>query len=173
MNFDKIVQKVKIKLAKDKMNFIDLKSYYDKNKEKKEWLSILSKFPEMLQKEIIDERGSGNKEDLEEIKNWKLLSKNPVKVSILKLLANKENLHIISTTPSEVVDSINKKWNINVKPSKVYDQNPKRYFEYAKKPRATAKPSVLKNGEVYWGVGRFIAALLRGDNNLLVWNIQD
>ena len=48
-----------------KMLVIDLQEYYKKHENNKEWLRILFKFPEELQREIIDERGEGIKYDIE------------------------------------------------------------------------------------------------------------
>ena len=35
----------------------------------------------------------------------------------------------------------------------------------------TAEPSVMIDGEIMFGVGRFIAALLRKDSSLQVWKL--
>ena len=59
-----------IKEELDKMSSIDLQGYFKKNSNNKEWIDILSKFPEELQREIIDERREGSKEDIEEIKTY-------------------------------------------------------------------------------------------------------
>jgi len=80
---------------------------------------------------------------------------------------------LIKQTPKEVVSAINKKYGTNVQPGIVYDQNPDRYFKYAQMPAATAKPSVMANGEIIFGVGRLIAALLRGDKAIKVWNLKE
>ena len=37
---------------------------------------------------------------------------------------------------------------------------------------ATAKPSIMVDGEIVMGVGRFIAALLRKDTQLQVWDLK-
>ena len=55
----------------------------------------------------------------------------------------------------------------------IFDPNPDRYFKYAKFSGETAKPSTMVNGIIHWGQGRFIAALLRGDDYLNVWNIKE
>jgi len=160
-----------IKEELDKMSSIDLQGYFKKNSNNKEWIDILSKFPEELQREIIDERREGSKEDIEEIKNWILLDNKPKTVNIKNILNN--NLDILNNLPQEVLDVINKKWNLNAKTVKVYDQNPKRYFEYAKMSSLTAKPSVMVDGELYWGIGRFVSALLRGDQKIQVWDLRN
>ena len=61
---------------------------------------------------------------------------------------------------------------VNVTTKKVYDKNPDRYFQVSKMSPTTAKPSTMVNGEIYWGVGRFLGAVLRGDKTLKVWNIK-
>ena len=138
------------------------------------WASELySRFPSQLADEIIDERPKGDMEDHAEISKWKLTSNTPIEISIEKLLKHKEQLDSISRSPKEVIDCINKKWNLNVSYGKQYDARPERYFQYAKMDSSTAKPSVLVNGQIYWGVGRFIAALIRGDKKLKVWDIKN
>jgi len=160
------------KIKEDKMSSINLdqkKSTYSK-----EYLKILNRFPETLQREIIDERPKGDQADIDELKGWRLNKKTPYNIPLNKLLKNPENLDSISRTPKEVVNKINLNWGTKVKPGTVYDQNPGRYFEYATKFSGdTAKPSIMVNGVIAWGVGRFIAALLRGDKTIKVWDIQD
>jgi hypothetical protein len=130
----------------------------------------LSKFPEGLQREIIDERGEGTKDDIEEFKNYVLNGTQPISVNIKDIL--KTNFDSLKRTPQEVLDVINKKWGINAKTVKVYDPNPNRYFEYSKMNPTTAKPSVMFDGYIGWGVGRFIAALVRGDKTMKVWDLR-
>ena len=154
----------------DKMSAIDLQGYYKKHENNKEWLQILSKFPEGLQREIIDERGDGTKDDIDEFKNYTLNGNQPINVKIKDIL--KTNFDSLERTPQEVLDVINKKWGIEAKTVKVYDPNPNRYFEYAKMNPATAKPSVMFDGYIGWGVGRFIAALVRGDKTIKAWDLR-
>ena len=157
----------------DKMSSIDLNTYYKKQSNNKEWLEILSKFPEMFQREIIDERPKGDKQDIDEIKNWRLKHEKPIEVSLKTLLTNKDNLETISRTPQKVIDKINKSWGTDVKQTKVYDQNPNRYFKYAEFRNGTEKPSTMINGIIVWGVGRFISSLLRWNKTIKVWDIRD
>lgn len=154
----------------DKMSAIDLQGYYKKHENNKEWLQILSKFPEGLQREIIVERGEGTKDDIDELKKYTLKSNQPINVNIKDML--KTNIDLLERTPQEVLDVINKKWGINAKTVKVYDPNPDRYFKYAKMNPSTAKPSVMFDGCIGWGVGRFIAALVRGDKTIKVWDLR-
>ena len=37
---------------------------------------------------------------------------------------------------------------------------------------STARPSVMVDGAIDFGVGRFTAALVRGDQHLNVWQLQ-
>jgi len=154
----------------DKMSSIDLQGYYKKHENNKEWLQILSKFPEGLQREIIDERGEGTKDDIDEFRNYVLKGNQPIDINIKNIL--RINFDSLERTPQEVLDVINKKWGTNAKTVKVYDQNPNRYFEYAKMNPTTAKPSVMFDGYIGWGVGRFIAALVRGDKTIKVWDLR-
>ena len=152
------------------MSAIDLQGQYKKHENNKEWLQILSKFPEGLQREIIDERGDGTKDDIDEFKNYTLNGNQPINVNIKDIL--KTNFDSLERTPQEVLDVINKKWGIEAKTVKVYDPNPNRYFEYTKMNPATAKPSVMFDGYIGWGVGRFIAALVRGDKTIKAWDLR-
>lgn len=169
MNNKEYIRKL-IREELDKMSAIDLQGYYKKHENNKEWLRILSKFPEELQREIIDERGEGTKEDIEEFRHYVLNGTQPINVNIKDIL--KINFDSLERTPQEVLDVINKKWGINAKTVKVYDPNPNRYFEYAKMNPSTAKPSVMFDGYIGWGVGRFIAALVRGDKTIKVWDLR-
>ena len=99
---------------------------------------------------------------------------NPQVVSTQALLQNKENQDIIPMVPPEVVDIINKKWGTRFQsdPARQRDKKPERYIQYAKMTAATADPSTIVDGEIMYGNGRFIAALLRGDKQLKVWNLK-
>lgn len=70
----------------DKMSAIDLQGYYKKHENNKEWLQLLSKFPEGLQREIIVERGDGTKNDINEIRKYVLSNVNPITVNIKDIL---------------------------------------------------------------------------------------
>ncbi len=154
----------------DKMSTINLQSYYQQHANNKEWLSVLSKFPEELQREIIVERPNGDIDDIKEINNYELIGDQPKTYYITDILNN--NLDSLTRIPQNVLDIINKKWNINVNTVNIYDQNPDRYLEYAKMNSNTAKPSVMFDGFIGWGVGRFIAALIRDDKIIKVWDLR-
>jgi hypothetical protein len=125
-----------------------------------------------LVREIVQERKQPNVEDIEEISTWNLNQPAPVRVQLKDLLLGPSNLDAVARTPADVVNKINDQWGTNVKPGKVWDLNPGRYQEYAAKyPGSSAKPSVMVDGEIVFGVGRFIAALLRGDETLMVWDL--
>ena len=144
--------------------------YGRKRPENKQWLKLLSRFPEGLQREIIDERVGGTSEDVAELRNYVLNGKAPISVNISDIL--KYNLSTLERVPQEVVDIINHKWGTNAKTVTVFDSNPARYLEYSKMNPATTKPSVMFDGVIEWGVGRFIAALVRGDKTIKVWDLR-
>ena len=159
-------------LEESKMSDINLEKKRESYSE--EYLEILNRFPEELQREIIDERPKGDKQDIDELKGWYLRKDKPYDISLSTLLKKEVNKGAIERTPKEVVDKINTDWDLDVKPGKVYDPNPDRYFKYAKEfSGETASPSVMVNGEVVWGMGRMIAALIRGDKTLKVWDIEN
>ena len=134
-----------------------------------EWQAILSRFPKELQREIALERG-GTSEDIKELQNWQLLQPQPVEVPIKPLLI--KNRWLLVHLPENVVKVINEKWGLQLTPEVVYDRTPQRYEQYAKMPGNTAQPSILVDGQIYWGVGRFVAALMRGDKTIRVWNVS-
>ena len=139
-----------------------------------QWDQILQRFPEGLQEEIKNERPDGDPPSVQELSTWWLRTPQPVEKSLQSLLTKRRNLQAVSRASDEAITAINQKWGLDLKPAgKRFDANPGRYMDYAQKPGATAKPSVMVNGEILWGVGRFIAALIRGDKSLWVWDVEN
>lgn len=144
----------------------------------RELAQAISKLPPSLQQEILaeqwywsDDPSQAEQEDIDWIASFKVDNK-PKQYRLTDLLQNKTNLATIARCPLDVVQEINQKWGLQVKPGQVIDPNPSRYKETAQKFTSdTAKPSVMVNGEILCGCGRFIAALLRGDQYLIVWDI--
>ena len=136
------------------------------------WGRILSRFPEQLQQEFRVERPNPNQEDIVWFETFHLLTPTPVSVPLGELLKNNEEA-ILRSSP-DVIEEINKKWGtaFDASRSRVYDQNPDRVRRYSDMSGETANPSVLVDGEIYFGVGRFKAALLRGDHDLRVWKLS-
>lgn len=136
------------------------------------WEEILSRFPEELAEEFrVEVVGSPEQDDVEMFESVRLLAPQPISVSLKELLKNNEN--VIYRTPPDVIEEINKKWGtqFDVSLSKVYERDLDRLRRYSQMSPETARPSVLLNGEVLYGTGRFVAALLRGDHDLRVWNL--
>jgi hypothetical protein len=155
------------------MRFEEAVDQIIRDQDQEEWTRNLDRFPPELQKEIVIERPQFTKEDLDWVKSWKLLNPNPVPVKMLELLKNQGNLDSIARCPSNVVERINRQWGLNVVPGEVYDPDPSRFEKVAKQfSGGTASPSVRINGEIVFGVGRFISALLRGDQQLRVWDLM-
>ena len=136
----------------------------------KEWIQTL---PKELAQEFIDERPNPDQEDIDVLTKLHLISKTPIVVSTKALLDEPWMKGSVSRTPQPVINAINKRYGTTFKGGIVYDREPDRFFKYAMMPGATAKPSVMVNGEVIFGVGRMIAALLRGDEHMKVWNLKD
>ncbi len=136
------------------------------------WDKILSKFPVELQQEFREERPNPNKEDIEWFGSFRLLAPDPDLIPLRELLRTNENT--ILRSPPDVIEEINKKWGtaINANLSKVYDQNPDRVRKYSLMSSETSRPSVLVDGEVMFGIGRFKAALLRKYSDLRVWKLS-
>ena len=136
------------------------------------WIQAVSRLPIILQQETLDERPQPTQEDIEYVNSWKV-GKQPVQCRTADLLKNPNNLSTIARCSAPVVDKINKQWELQVKPGIVYDRTPNRHWKNAKRFTGnTAKPSVMVNGEIIWGCGRFISALLRGDQQMGVWDIK-
>lgn len=154
----------------DKMSSVNLKDYYERHADNREWLEIISKFPEGLQREIAVEREDVEREDIEQFRNYNLQGNSPITVNLGAVLKN--NLESLERVPQEVLDVINKKWGTKARTVTVYDQDPDRYFRYSEMKSNTAKPSVMVDGEIIWGVGRFIASLVRGDKSIAVWDLR-
>lgn len=147
-------------------------AYSDKQEfAKAAWEKILARFPDGLQQEFRDERPNPNEEDIEWFGSFRLLDPEPVTAPLEDLLRSNEGN--ILRAPPDVIEEINKKWGttFDAKLSKVYDQNSDRLRRYSLMPPETARPSVMLDGEIIFGVGRFKAALLRGDHDLRVWRL--
>lgn len=136
------------------------------------WQEALARFPDQLVREILVERPHPTEEDIAWVSEMELRDPRPVEVALTKLLQNKETLQQLTHLPIDVVDAISAQWDLDLTPGEVYDRTPARYLQYAKLSGAYAKPSVMLDGEIIWGVGRFVAALLRGDRTLKVWDMR-
>ena len=134
------------------------------------------KWPQALQDEMADEwvLKQPSEDGLSFVNGLDLQSAMPRTVSVQALLQKEMNRDSISRSPKEVVDRINQNWNLDVEYDAVrqLDKNPDRYMKYMKMSAATAKPSIMVDGEIVMGVGRFIAALLRKDTQLQVWDLK-
>jgi len=162
----------KARLAQeDKMGAIDVDSSIENTPE--QWNAWIKTLPQQLAQEFIDERPNPDQMDINDFTKLKPTSNTPISIDVRRLIGQPWVQKLIKQTPKEVVSAINKKYGTNVQPGIVYDQNPDRYFKYAQMPAATAKPSVMANGEIIFGVGRLIAALLRGDKAIKVWNLKE
>jgi len=149
------------------MDDIPLEQFREDNPEVME---ILNRFPETLQRELAVER-KNPQEFVEDFVNYYLNSPEPITISLKDELDKEHTIDTLSRTPQDVVDVINDKWGTDFESVKVFDPNPARYFEYANFPADTAKPSLMVDGEILYGVARFIAALLRGDETMKVWDL--
>ena len=157
-------------LTEDKMDEVPLSQIIGDNVNNEEFMEILNRFPEKLQRELLDERPKPE-DFIEEFKSYHLNSPEPIEIYLEDELNKDHTIDTMSRTPEDVVDTINDEWDTDYESIEVYDPNPDRYFEYANFPGSTAKPSLMVNGEIAFGVARFVAALLRGDEKLRVWDI--
>ena len=127
-------------------------------------------FPKGLLVELLDECPNYDKDFYAYFNTWKLKSDSPVFVSNLKLLKN--NQDVFAGEPQYINDLVNEKWGMTFKSKKVTDKDPDRSIRYAKLSPKTAPPSVLVNGSLAFGNGRWIASLLRKDEGIFVWDIE-
>ena len=132
-------------------------------------------WPKKLQDEMYDEwvGREASQYSMHFVRSHDLVSLTPVEVSLQTLLEKEENLESIARTPIDVIEHINEHWGVSVTPEQQYKRRPERYFEYASLPGETANPSVMIGGEIFMGVGRYVAALLRGDNTMKVWMLKE
>ena len=137
------------------------------------WDRWIQTLPKDLAKEFIDERPCPDQEDIDIFTKLRLTNKTPIKVSIDYLLNKSWMQGTVSRTPQSVVDAINNRYGTNFKGGIVYEKNPDRLVQYAKMPMETANPSVMANDEIIFGVGRLIAAMLRGDPYIKVWSLKE
>lgn len=139
----------------------------------KHWNMWIQTLPKGLSEEFINERPQPDQEDIDVFTKLRLTCIKPIKVSINDLLKESWMQGTVSRTPQPVVDIINNRYGTNFKGGIVYEKNPDRLLQYAKMPKETANPSVMVNGEIIFGVGRLIAAMLRGDLDIKVWSLED
>lgn len=117
--------------------------------------------------EQIERKNGTYKEWVDEFKGIKSIRMDSV--PLIGLLKHKDHLEAISRIPQQYVDLINKNYKLNIKKTaSIEGDNPERYEKYSKFNPSTAKPSFMFRDFIGWGVGRMIAALIRGDDRLTV-----
>jgi len=135
------------------------------------WKKFISSLPPQLAREFVDERPVPNQEDIDWFTPLRLKSPQPVAVSVADLLRHPENQGSIGRSPDDVIDAVNQQWGLKIPSGKKYDPNPARYRAYAQMTPGTASPSVAVDGVIIFGAGRFVAAALRGDKTMRVWDM--
>ena len=135
------------------------------------WKKFISSLPPQLAREFVDERPVPNQEDIDWFTPLRLKSPQPVAVSVADLLRHPENQGSIGRSPDDVIDAVNQRWGLKIPSGKKYDPNPARYRAYAQMTPGTASPSVAVDGVIIFGAGRFVAAALRGDKTMRVWDM--
>jgi hypothetical protein len=135
------------------------------------WKKFISSLPPQLAREFVDERPVPNQEDIDWFTPLRLKNPQPVAVSVADLLRHPENQGSIGRSPDDVIDAVNQQWGLRIPSGKKYDPNPARYRAYAQMTPGTASPSVAVDGVIIFGAGRFVAASLRGDKTMRVWDM--
>ena len=135
------------------------------------WKKFISSLPPQLAREFVDERPVPNQEDIDWFTPLRLKSPQPVAVSVADLLRHPENQGSIGRSPNDVIEAVNQQWGLKIPSGKKYDPNPARYRAYAQMTPGTASPSVAVDGVIIFGAGRFVAAALRGDETMRVWDM--
>ena len=136
------------------------------------WQQWISTLPQQLAQEFVDERPSPDATDIQEYTKLKLASPQPRVVNVSDLLKHPRNQYMIGLAPDDVVADINQKWGLQIASGKKYEPTPGRHRDTAKLSGATAAPSVMINGVITFGIGRFTAAALRGDRTMQVWDLR-
>ena len=137
-----------------------------------EWQQWIATLPEQLAQEFIDERPSPDATDIQEYTKLRLASPKPRVVNVADLLKHPRNQYMIGLAPDDVIADINQKWGLQIASGKKYEPTPGRHRATAQLSGATAAPSVMVNGVITFGVGRFTAACLRGDKTMQVWDLR-
>lgn len=136
------------------------------------WQQWIKTLPPQLAQEFIDERPTPDNVDIQEYTKLRLASSQPTVVNVGDLLKQPGNQGNISRAPDDVIVDINQHWGTNIPSGKKYEPNPARNRQYAQMSGDTASPSVMINGDIVFGVGRFVAAALRGDKTMRVWDLR-
>ena len=153
----------------DKMSRIDLGSALTNTPP--EWQKFVGSLPPQLAREFVDERPRPDQDDIDFLTPLRLVSPQPVSVRVADLLKHPENQGTIGRSPDDVVAAVNQRWRLKIPSGKKYDPNPARYRAYAQMTPGTASPSVMADGVILFGAGRFVAAALRGDETMRVWSM--
>jgi len=153
----------------DKMSRIDLGSALANTPP--EWQKFVGSLPPQLAREFVDERPRPDQDDIDFLTPLRLVSPQPVSVRVADLLKHPENQGTIGRSPDDVVAAVNQRWRLKIPSGKKYDPNPARYRAYAQMTPGTASPSVMADGVILFGAGRFVAAALRGDETMRVWSM--
>jgi len=135
------------------------------------WKKFISLLPPQLARESVDERPRPDQDDIDFLTPLRLVSPQPVSVRVADLLRHPENQGTIGRSPDDVVTAVNQRWGLKIPSGKKYDPNPARYRAYAQMAPGTASPSVMADGVILFGAGRFVAAALRGDETMRVWSM--
>jgi hypothetical protein len=135
------------------------------------WKKFISLLPPQLAREFVDERPVPDQEDIDWFTPLRLTNPQPVAVSVADLLRHPENQGTISRSPDDVIEAVNQQWGLKIPSGKKYDSNPARYRAYAQMIPGAASPSVAVDGVIIFGAGRFVAAALRGDKTMRVWDM--
>ena len=136
------------------------------------WQHWIKTLPEQLAQEFIDERPTPDNVDIQEYTRLKLASPQPRVVNVADLLKVPKNQYMIGLAPDDVIADINQKWGLQIASGKKYEPTPGRHRDTANLSGATAAPSVMINGVITFGVGRFTASCLRGDRTMRVWDLR-
>ena len=135
------------------------------------WKKFIGSLPPQLAREFVDERPRPDQDDIDFLTPLRLVSSQPVSVRVADLLRHPENQGTIGRSPDDVVAAVNQRWGLKIPSGKKYDPNPARYRAYAQMASGTASPSVMADGVILFGAGRFVAAALRGDETMRVWSM--
>ncbi len=101
-----------------------------------------------------------------------LTGTRPIEIQ-LQTLFHGNDLNRRVYLPGDVAKAVNQKWKANVYPLPfVPEHESQRYIQYSKMSGSTAKPIVIIDGVIWWGRGRLMAALLRGDKTIKFWDLR-
>lgn len=130
----------------------------------------MRRFPPVLQREIEEERPDGSLSDRWEFANIHMRYWTPRTVELTPEFLAKQ--HLPHWDAIKDPDSLLDVWDFNKSNPDVFcGMDFQKIEDYSRLPGSTANPSVMVDGEIWFGCHRVCAAIRRGDKIIRVWDL--